>query len=170
MCLLLKIKINVEDVGKFKQDLYFKDLFILPISMESVNIYRNIILKVLFLCCRAFSTTETVESMYAISHNVTPPQLSVQEVIDCSVGNDGCSGGNTCTALAWLNNVCLICQNRFSFLRYINFFIIYHFSNTVICTLCVISCMYMYFILEMKNDTCIKKKDVNLWHVKHCTI
>lgn len=54
--------------------------------------------------CWAFSTTETVESMYAISHNVTPPRLSVQEVIDCSVGNDGCSGGNTCTALAWLNN------------------------------------------------------------------
>lgn len=109
MCLLLKIKTNVEDVGKFKQHSYFKDLFIfadIRYFMESVNV---IILKELFLCCRAFSTTETVESMYAISHNVTPPQLSVQEVIDCSVGNDGCSGGNTCTALAWLNNVCLIC-------------------------------------------------------------
>lgn len=111
MCLQLKIKINVEDVGKFKQHSYSKDLLFLPIldigySMESVNV---IILKELFLCFRAFSTTETVESMYAISHNVTPPQLSVQEVIDCSVGNDGCSGGNTCTALAWLNNVCLIC-------------------------------------------------------------
>nr|XP_022326076.1 cathepsin O-like [Crassostrea virginica] len=54
--------------------------------------------------CWAFSTTETVESMYAIKYNVTPPRLSVQEVIDCSLNNYGCSGGNTCTALAWLNN------------------------------------------------------------------
>ncbi|XP_048772984.1 cathepsin O-like isoform X2 [Ostrea edulis] len=54
--------------------------------------------------CWAFSTTETIESMYAIAHNVTPPRLSVQEVIDCSAGNYGCSGGDTCTALAWLHN------------------------------------------------------------------
>ncbi|XP_061184958.1 cathepsin O-like [Saccostrea echinata] len=53
--------------------------------------------------CWAFSTTETIESMYAISHNVTPPRLSVQEVIDCSVGNAGCAGGDTYTALLWLN-------------------------------------------------------------------
>lgn len=31
MCLLLKIKINVEDVGKFKQHSYSKDLLFLPI-------------------------------------------------------------------------------------------------------------------------------------------
>lgn len=28
MCLLLKIKTNVEDVGKFKQHSYFKELFL----------------------------------------------------------------------------------------------------------------------------------------------
>lgn len=41
MCLLLKIKINVEDVGKFKQHSYFKDLFIfadIRYFMESVNV------------------------------------------------------------------------------------------------------------------------------------
>jgi hypothetical protein len=32
-------------------------------------------------------------------------ELSVQQVIDCSKnGNSGCSGGDTCTAVAWMSN------------------------------------------------------------------
>lgn len=54
--------------------------------------------------CWAFSTVETVESMYAKKMNVTPPTLSVQQVIDCSTNNDACKGGDTCSALYWMVN------------------------------------------------------------------
>ena len=56
---------------------------------------------------RAFSAVETVESMYAIATGKPPPNLSVQEVIDCSYNNFGCEGGDTCLALKWLNDVCI---------------------------------------------------------------
>ncbi|XP_041358125.1 cathepsin O-like isoform X2 [Gigantopelta aegis] len=52
----------------------------------------------------AFSTTETVESMYAKVTGQPVPDLSVQEVIDCAAGNYGCAGGDTCTALSWMVN------------------------------------------------------------------
>ncbi|OWF45726.1 cathepsin O-like [Mizuhopecten yessoensis] len=52
--------------------------------------------------CWAFSTAELVESMYSIQKHVPPPDLSVQEVIDCSMYNSGCQGGDTCTAMQWL--------------------------------------------------------------------
>lgn len=56
---------------------------------------------------RAFSTVETVESMFSIATNKPPPTLSVQEVIDCSYNNFGCQGGNTCMAAKWLKDVSL---------------------------------------------------------------
>lgn len=63
------------------------------------------IVSVLFLC-RAFSTAETIESVCGIKSNSSaPPQLSVQEIIDCSAYNKGCKGGNTCEALQWLYEV-----------------------------------------------------------------
>ncbi|XP_067661394.1 cathepsin O-like [Haliotis asinina] len=51
--------------------------------------------------CWAFSATETVESMYAKTTGKPVPVLSVQEVIDCSE-NNGCQGGDTCSALKWM--------------------------------------------------------------------
>ncbi|KAK6173171.1 hypothetical protein SNE40_016677 [Patella caerulea] len=52
--------------------------------------------------CWAFSSVETIESMYSKEKGTAVPNLSVQEVIDCSVNNDGCLGGDTCQALLWL--------------------------------------------------------------------
>jgi hypothetical protein len=48
--------------------------------------------------CWAFSTTGSLESRYAIAHDVTGkeiPTLSEQELVDCSSaeGNQGCNGG-----------------------------------------------------------------------------
>merc|ERR1712038_1831993 len=48
--------------------------------------------------CWAFSTTGSLESRYAIAHDVTGdeiPTLSEQELVDCSKaeGNQGCNGG-----------------------------------------------------------------------------
>ncbi|XP_060070216.1 cathepsin O-like [Ylistrum balloti] len=52
--------------------------------------------------CWAFSTAELMESMYAIQKHVPPPHLSVQEIIDCSQYNSGCTGGDTCAAMQWM--------------------------------------------------------------------
>ncbi|KAL1459990.1 hypothetical protein WDU94_011931 [Cyamophila willieti] len=53
--------------------------------------------------CWAFSTVETVESMYALK-NGTLSTLSVQEVIDCAGnGNMGCNGGDFCALLDWID-------------------------------------------------------------------
>ncbi|KAL4230320.1 hypothetical protein ACF0H5_010703 [Mactra antiquata] len=52
--------------------------------------------------CWAFSTVETVESMYSKGTGQQPLDLSVQQVIDCTSGAFGCSGGDTCNALKWM--------------------------------------------------------------------
>ncbi|POI21668.1 hypothetical protein CIB84_014585 [Bambusicola thoracicus] len=54
--------------------------------------------------CWAFSVVGSIESAYAIKGN-NLEELSVQQVIDCSYGNYGCSGGSTIAALSWLNQV-----------------------------------------------------------------
>lgn len=40
----------------------------------------------------------------AVIQNTTKnlPNLSVQQMIDCSKGNHGCAGGDTCNLLRWL--------------------------------------------------------------------
>jgi hypothetical protein len=45
--------------------------------------------------CWAFTTTEVLESVYAITHKKKASVLSPQEVIDCSSHNNGCHGGFT---------------------------------------------------------------------------
>ncbi|XP_053263167.1 cathepsin O isoform X2 [Podarcis raffonei] len=66
--------------------------------------------------CWAFSVVSAVESAYAIKGNVLE-NLSVQQVIDCSYENKGCSGGSTVTALSWLNQtrVKLVRDAEYSF-------------------------------------------------------
>ncbi|XP_068134981.1 cathepsin O [Hyperolius riggenbachi] len=51
--------------------------------------------------CWAFSIVDTVESDYAIQQHKLM-ELSVQQVIDCSYLDNGCSGGSTASALKWL--------------------------------------------------------------------
>ncbi|XP_037088275.1 cathepsin O-like [Pollicipes pollicipes] len=52
--------------------------------------------------CWAFSTVEVLETMHALkTGNLT--QLSVQQVIDCSSNNLGCTGGDVCWALDWMS-------------------------------------------------------------------
>jgi len=55
--------------------------------------------------CWAFSTTENVESMWALAgHGLT--QLSMQQLVDCSgaYGNEGCNGGNTVWSYPYIIN------------------------------------------------------------------
>lgn len=54
--------------------------------------------------CWAFSVVGAVESVCAIKGEPLE-DLSVQQVIDCSYNNYGCSGGSTLNALNWLNKV-----------------------------------------------------------------
>lgn len=54
--------------------------------------------------CWAFSTIETIESMYAIK-NKKLEELSVQELIDCAgYTSNGCDGGDICGLLYWLED------------------------------------------------------------------
>ena len=53
-------------------------------------------------CFRAFSTVETVESIYANKTGQSPLDLSVQQVIDCDGTDFGCAGGDICSALRWM--------------------------------------------------------------------
>ena len=72
-----------------------------------MNVFLTIILRTYsFIFHRAFSVVETIESMRAIKTG-TLKELSVQQVIDCSqgFGLKGCGGGDTCTALEWMNDV-----------------------------------------------------------------
>ncbi|XP_026463022.1 cathepsin O-like isoform X2 [Ctenocephalides felis] len=51
--------------------------------------------------CWAHSTVATIESMLAIKTGKMK-ELSVQQMIDCSLQNLGCRGGDTCLLLSWL--------------------------------------------------------------------
>ncbi|KAM9193147.1 cathepsin O [Mergus octosetaceus] len=66
--------------------------------------------------CWAFSVVGGIESAYAIKGN-NLEELSVQQVIDCSYNNYGCSGGSTISALSWLNQtkVKLVRDSEYTF-------------------------------------------------------
>uniref|UniRef100_A0A7N4PTM5 Cathepsin O n=1 Tax=Sarcophilus harrisii TaxID=9305 RepID=A0A7N4PTM5_SARHA len=66
--------------------------------------------------CWAFSVVGGIESAYAIKGE-SLEDLSVQQVIDCSYNNFGCSGGSTVNALNWLNKtqVRLVRDSEYSF-------------------------------------------------------
>ncbi|XP_068961718.1 cathepsin O isoform X2 [Petaurus breviceps papuanus] len=66
--------------------------------------------------CWAFSVVGGIESAYAIKGE-SLEDLSVQQVIDCSYNNFGCSGGSTVNALKWLNKtqVRLVRDSEYSF-------------------------------------------------------
>lgn len=55
--------------------------------------------------CWAFSVVGAVQSVRAIGGSQLT-QLSVQQVLDCSFQNAGCSGGSPVRALNWLKQVC----------------------------------------------------------------
>jgi len=57
--------------------------------------------------CWAFSVTETIESAWMISHNLTSATmqtLSPQQIVDCDNSDDGCNGGNPPTAYAYVKS------------------------------------------------------------------
>ncbi|XP_076329313.1 cathepsin O-like isoform X2 [Tachypleus tridentatus] len=63
----------------------------------------------------AFSTVETIETMYALKSGILK-ELSVQQLIDCATGkNQGCDGGDTCAALIWLDkyNVSVVTEAQY---------------------------------------------------------
>jgi C1A family cysteine protease len=51
--------------------------------------------------CWAFSTTEAIESAWALAgHTLT--KLSMQQIVDCDTSDDGCGGGNPPTAYQYV--------------------------------------------------------------------
>lgn len=54
---------------------------------------------------RAFAAVECVETMQSIQHGRKPPDLSVQELIDCAAGQVGCDGGDILRTVDWLIQV-----------------------------------------------------------------
>jgi len=77
-------------------------------SIDCLGHFQLLKLETSTRCFRAFSTVGTVETMYALTHSLPVETLSVQEVLDCSLGYYGlfgCSGGDTCTALEWMIRV-----------------------------------------------------------------
>lgn len=65
--------------------------------------------------CWAFSTVETTESIYSLKTQQPPPNLSVQQVIDCDGLDYGCAGGDICNALNWMivNKVPLVTESEY---------------------------------------------------------
>lgn len=66
---------------------------------------RNVINKVINQksCggCWAFSVVANIESMFALKHGKLV-SLSAQQLIDCSINNNGCNGGDMCSLLNWM--------------------------------------------------------------------
>jgi len=53
--------------------------------------------------CWAFSATEEIESMWYLTKNTSaPPTLSMQQIVDCDTVDEGCNGGDTPTAYAYV--------------------------------------------------------------------
>lgn len=54
--------------------------------------------------CWAFSTVESIDSAYAVTKNVSVPDLSEQQVTSCSgaYGEYGCNGGNVVPAYKYV--------------------------------------------------------------------
>lgn len=66
--------------------------------------------------CWAFSVVGALQSVHAIGGSQLT-ELSVQQVLDCSFQNKGCSGGSPFQALNWLKQVCfyiIICLSKWS--------------------------------------------------------
>lgn len=65
--------------------------------------------------CWAFSGAEIIETQWAIDRG-SLLELSVQELVDCSEQN-GCGGGDTCSALTWLqeNNAQLVHASEYPY-------------------------------------------------------
>jgi len=53
--------------------------------------------------CWAFSTTENIESMWALAGN-TLTSLSMQQIVDCDTSDDGCGGGDPPTAYQYVQS------------------------------------------------------------------
>eukprot|EP01087_Luapelamoeba_hula_P008213 TRINITY_DN203_c0_g1_i1.p1 TRINITY_DN203_c0_g1~~TRINITY_DN203_c0_g1_i1.p1 ORF type:complete len:323 (-),score=38.21 TRINITY_DN203_c0_g1_i1:201-1169(-) len=53
--------------------------------------------------CWAFSTTENIESMWALAGN-SLTQLSMQQIVDCDTSDDGCNGGDPPTAYQYVQS------------------------------------------------------------------
>jgi C1A family cysteine protease len=51
--------------------------------------------------CWAFSTTENIESVWAIAGNGLV-ELAPQQIVDCDTTDDGCNGGNPPTAYEYV--------------------------------------------------------------------
>ena len=52
--------------------------------------------------------TEVIESTHALQMDTSVPDLSVQELMDCSYGYEdleACNGGDMCNALRWMTLV-----------------------------------------------------------------
>lgn len=54
--------------------------------------------------CWAFSTVESIDSAYAVTQNIAPPNLSEQQVVSCTLlyGELGCNGGNVVPAYKYV--------------------------------------------------------------------
>lgn len=59
--------------------------------------------------CWAFSTVGSMEGAYAIANDMTPIDLSVQQLVSCDGGNSGCAGGWIPSAFDYVaeNSLCL---------------------------------------------------------------
>jgi len=54
--------------------------------------------------CWAFSTTEQVETVYAMKNRVDAPEFSTQQVVACDPNSLGCNGGDTVSGWNYLSN------------------------------------------------------------------
>lgn len=65
--------------------------------------------------CWAFATVEQVETEYAIKHKTTPPLLSVQQVVACDAGDNGCGGGDAINSYQYIQNYGLMSAEAYPY-------------------------------------------------------